>query len=132
MHSITFALMRLSFLFVIVSIFFFCCKPVNEENEIIPPALLSEKQMTDVLMDAYLAEGASSINIKNVSVEKFDTVYSFNPLEVRNIRRSQFDSSLMYYTEHPVRLKQIYEKVLEKLSQYQSMIETEKAMKQKK
>lgn len=105
---------------------------MKEENETIPLAILSEEQMVDVLTDAYLAEGASSINIKNVSVEKFDTVYSFNPLANKNIRRPQFDSSLIYYTERPLKLKQIYDKVLEKMSQYQSMIEVEKAMKQMK
>jgi hypothetical protein len=120
--------MRLTNLSFILCLFLFSCKPVNEENETIPDTILSEEVMTDVLMDAYLAEGASSINIKNVSAEKFDSTYSFNPLTSRNIQSSQFDSSLVYYTKHPQKLKLIYEKVLEKLSQYQSMIEAEKAM----
>lgn len=124
--------MRLTTLLIILCISFFSCKPENEENEIIPSAILSEEQMVDVLTDAYLAEGASSINIKNVSVEKFDEVYSFNPLANRNIRRTQFDSSLTYYTERPIKLKKIYENILEKMSKYQSMIEVEKAMKQTK
>lgn len=105
---------------------------MKEENESIPDAILSEEIMSDVLMDAYLAEGASGINIKNVSAEKFDSTYSFNPLMSRNIQSSQFDSSLVYYTRHPQKLKMIYEKVLEKMSQYQSMIDAEKAMKQTK
>lgn len=124
--------MRLASLCFILCLSLFSCKPVKEENETIPENILSEELMTEILMDAYLAEGASSINIKNVSAEKFDSTYSFNPLSSRNIQGSQFDSSLVYYTRHPQKLKTIYEKVLEKMSQYQSMIDAEKALNQTK
>ena len=110
----------------IASIFFFAsCKPTAEENEIVPPAILSEEKIVKVLTDAYLAEGASGMNIKNVSGEKFDSAYVFNPLKDNNIDKAQFDSSMAYYTKHPKKLKIIYDKILDKLSVIQANGKTE-------
>ena len=100
----------------IVSCLLFSCKPVNEEEETIPSTVLSEEQLINVLTDAYLAEGASGINVKSVNGEKFDSAYVFNPLKDNNIDKAQFDSSMAYYTKHPKKLKIIYDKVLDKLS----------------
>lgn len=100
----------------IVSCLLFSCKPVNEEEETIPSTVLSEEQLINVLTDAYLAEGASGINVKSVNGEKFDSAYVFNPLKDNNIDKAQFDSSMVYYTKHPKKLKIIYDKVLDKLS----------------
>jgi hypothetical protein len=106
---------------VIVSVLFFSsCKPADEENESVPETVLSEDQLVNVLTDAYLAEGASGINIKNVTGEKFDSAYVFNPLKDNNIDKAVFDSSMAYYTKHPKKLKIIYDKVLEKLSVIQA------------
>jgi hypothetical protein len=100
----------------IVSCLLFSCKPVNEEEETIPSTVLSEEQLINVLTDAYLAEGASGINVKSVNGEKFDSAYVFNPLKDNNIDKAQFDSSMAYYTKHPKKLKIIYDKVLDRLS----------------
>lgn len=104
----------------IVSCLLFSCKPSLEEDETIPSNILSEDQMIIVLTDAYLAEGASGINVKSVPGEKFDSAYVFNPLKDNNIEKAQFDSSLVYYTKHPKKLKIIYDKVLDKLSVIQA------------
>ena len=42
------------------------CKPDKEEDVVMPSYLLSEEQLVNVLTDAYLSEGASGINVKNV------------------------------------------------------------------
>ena len=76
--------------------------------------------MIQVLTDAYLAEGASSINIKNATGEKYDSVYQFNPIKDNQIKKSTFDSSITYYSKHPKKLKIIYDKVLDKLSVIQA------------
>jgi hypothetical protein len=104
----------------IVSFLLFSCKPVNEEEETIPSTVLSEEQLINVLTDAYLAEGASGINVKAVSGEKFDSAYVFNPLKDHNIDKAQFDSSMAYYTRHPKKLKLIYDKILDRLSVIQA------------
>ena len=104
----------------IVSCLFFSCKPTAEIEETTPSSVLSEEQMIIILTDAYLAEGASGINVKSIPGEKFDSTYLFNPLKDNNIDKIQFDSSLAYYTRHPKKLKIIYDKVLDKLSVIQA------------
>ena len=104
----------------IVSCLLFSCKPAKEEDETVPSTILSEEQLINVLTDAYLAEGASGINVKSVPGEKFDSAYVFNPLKDNNINKAQFDSSIIYYTRHPKKLKFIYDKVLDKLSVIQA------------
>lgn len=100
----------------IVSILLFSCKPKQEEDEVIPETVLTEEQLVNLLTDAYLAEGASGINVKSVTGEKFDSTYLFNPLKDNHIKKSKFDSSMAYYTRHPKKLKILYDKVLDKLS----------------
>ncbi|MES2512777.1 MAG: DUF4296 domain-containing protein [Bacteroidota bacterium] len=104
----------------IVSILLFSCKPKDEDDEPVPTGILSEEQLVKVLTDAYLAEGASGINIKNVSGEKYDSAYIFNPLKDNHIEKAQFDSTMSYYTKHPKKLKIVYDKILEKLSAVQA------------
>ena len=104
----------------IVSILLFSCKPKLEEEQPVPANVLSEEQLVKVLTDAYLAEGASGISIKNVTGEKYDSAYVFNPLKDNNIEKVQFDSSMAYYTRHPKKLKIIYDKILERLSLVQA------------
>jgi len=103
-------------LFIVSVLFFSSCKPTDESNETVPETVLSEEQLVTLLTDAYLAEGASGINIKNVTGEKFDSAYVFNPLKDNNIDKALFDSSMAYYTKHPKKLKIIYDKILDKLS----------------
>ncbi len=96
------------------------CKPDKEEDVVMPSYLLSEEQLVNVLTDAYLSEGASGINVKNVIGEKYDSAYVFNPLQEHGISKSKFDSTMNFYTQHPQKLKLIYDKVLEKLSVIQA------------
>ena len=104
----------------IASFLLFSCRPSKEEDEVVPDYILSEDQLVNVLTDAYLAEGASGINIKNVTGEKFDSIYLFNPLKDNHIEKTKFDSSMSYYCRHPKKFKIIYNKVLDKLSVTQS------------
>lgn len=104
---------------MLVAAVLFSCKPKEEDTR--PPAnILTEEQLTIVLVDAYLAEGASGINVKNVTGEKFDSVYSFNPAKDNNIDKAIFDSSIAFYSKHPETLNRIYENVLERLSKKQA------------
>ena len=107
-------------LFIVSILFFSSCKPTSEEDEVVPENVLSEERLVKILTDAYLAEGASGINVKNVPGEKFDSAYVFNPLKDNRVDRVVFDSSMAYYTRHPKKLKVIYDKILDKLSVIQA------------
>lgn len=106
----------ISFVFVVT---LFSCAP-QKDNVVIPPYVLNEIEMTALLTDCYLAEGASGINVKQVMGAKVDSVYMFNPLKDNNCTKIKFDSSISFYTKHPVLFKQVYENVLEKLSQLEA------------
>jgi hypothetical protein len=107
-------------LILFTSALFFSCKPSLDENSTAPDNILTENQLIIVLTDSYLAEGASGINIKNVSGNQFDSIYRFNPLKDHGISKTKFDSTMLYYTSHPKKLKLVYDKVLDKLSAYQA------------
>jgi len=86
-------------------------KPIN---------LIPEDEFVSLLVDLSLCESAANINIKQVTNLKMDSVYAFNPLKERMIRKSQYDSTLAYYSEHIPEYKAIYELVLERISALQA------------
>ncbi len=86
-----------------------------------PPAnILNEDVFTKLLVDFSLAESAANVNIKNVSVTTFDSVYAFNPLIQNKVRKSQYDSTVFYYSQNIELYKKIYESVLAQLNQKQA------------
>ena len=112
--------MRTIFIYIVFSsILFFSCETKETDIEI-PPNVLSEDKLVKVLTDCYLGEGASGINVKNVTGEKFDSAYLFNPLNDNQISRELFDSSISFYSKHPKVLKIIYDRVLDRMSQMQA------------
>jgi hypothetical protein len=96
-----------------------CGKNAEKEVEI-PDGILSQEQFTKVLADFALAESAANMNIKNVVIQKTDSVYAFDPLLENNVRKSQYDSTVFYYTARPELYKKVYEQVLEALSELQA------------
>ncbi len=113
-------MLKFPFLILVIVGVLVSCKPPQEEDEKLPANILTEEQFVEALTDAYLCEGASGINIKNVQGDKFDSAYAFNPLKDNGIAKAQFDSTIAYYSNHPKKFKLVYEKVLDKLSQIQA------------
>lgn len=101
------------------SVVFISCES-KDTDIVIPNNILPEEQFIKVLTECYLADGASGINIKNVSGQKFDSTYFFNPLSDNQISKPLFDSTVSFYTKHPKAFKIIYDKVLVRLSQMQT------------
>lgn len=96
-----------------------CGKNAEKEVEI-PAGILSKEQFTKVLSDFALAESAANMNLKNVMIQKTDSVYAFDPLIENGIRKSQYDSTVLFYTANPELFKKVYEMVLERLSELQA------------
>jgi len=107
------------FLSVICISFIFSCSSPQEENVSVPDKILSEEVFTKLIVDFALAESTSNINIKNVSSEKNDSAYAFNPLKENNVSRVDYDSALAFYSKHPTLYKKVYENVLVILSKMQ-------------
>ncbi len=96
------------------------CRPKSDENDPAPSYVLSEQVFLKVLTDAYLGEGAAGVNVKNITGEKFDSAYVFNPFEDNGVTKAQYDTTVLYYSQHPIKLKEIYNKLLDNLSLIQT------------
>lgn len=99
---------------------FFSCKEINRQQAEKPLNILTEEQFIAVLTDFALAESASNLNIKNAQLQKSDSIYAFNPLIENNIRKTQYDSTIDYYSKNTEDYKKIYENVIARLSEMQA------------
>lgn len=86
----------------------------------IPENILSKEEYAKVLTDLSLAESAANLNIKNVRIDKIDSTYAFDPLKENGVSRSKYDSTALFYAEHPDLYNEVYDEVLTKLSEMQS------------
>lgn len=112
---------------VALLVLLFCgCKEI-EFNKEEPIGLITEQTLAEVIADYALAESAANLNIKGVVSASNDSVYAFDPLRERGIRKSQYDSTLAYYSGHTEAYKKVYEKVLEILSAKQTQFQQTKA-----
>ncbi|MBA3680161.1 MAG: DUF4296 domain-containing protein [Bacteroidetes bacterium] len=94
------------------------CLNKNDETQL-PANILNEEEFTKVIVDFALAESTSNINVKNLPADKMDSLYTFNPLTENNVSKSQYDSTITFYSKHPALYKKVYDNVLEELSKMQ-------------
>lgn len=87
---------------------------------IIPGGILSREEYVTVLRDLSLAESAANLNVKNVRIEKTDSVYAFDPLKENHVSRGKYDSTALFYSNHPDLYKEVYDEVLKQLSEMQA------------
>jgi len=102
------------------SIIFYQCSQNNLESEDAQDNILNKELFSKILVEFALAESAANLNIKGVSIQKIDSVYAFDPLYENKVRKSQYDSTLIYYAHHPKEYKIIYENVLVVLSKLEA------------
>ena len=113
---LTLQLMKLSPInFILTTLVFISCSVKNDEVKI-PETILSHEEIVTILTECYLAEGASGINVKAVTGQNIDSVYLFNPIKDNHCSKGKFDSSISFYSKHPVMFKQVYDEVLERLN----------------
>jgi hypothetical protein len=101
-------------------VIFYQCSQNNLESEDAQDNILNKELFSKILVEFALAESAANLNIKGVSVQKIDSVYAFDPLYENKVRKSQYDSTLIYYAHHPKEYKIIYENVLVVLSKLEA------------
>lgn len=102
----------------------FGCATKTEEPVARPPGILTEEVFTKVLVEYALAESAANLNILNVSVQRIDSTYAFDPLKENNISKTTYDSTLRFYAQNPALYKKVYENVLAALSEMQTKRDT--------
>ena len=76
-----------------------------------PKGILSSGEMRAVLTDLHKTDGLIQIYGLNYGHEEVKNIYYAQVLEKHGITQAQFDSSIVWYTAHPVLFDKIYPKV---------------------
>jgi hypothetical protein len=94
------------------------CKETKEIE--IPPNVLPKGKMAEIVTDLTLIE--ANINIGNLYIGKAnaDSTSRFNVYKQYGTTRKVYDSSLVFYSKHPIIFKEVYEMVLERLNKMQN------------
>jgi hypothetical protein len=101
--------------------FFLIAVSCGVQEQKVPENVLDQEKFSDLIVDFALAESASAINIMNLKRQgEMDTAYAFNPLIDNNVKQETLDTTIYFYSRHPKQFKEVYEKVLEKLSRMQA------------
>lgn len=81
-----------------------------------PRGILSSREMRTVLVDLHKTDALLQVSgLQHGHDDAEDTYYAI-VLEKHGITQAQFDSSLVWYTNHPQLFDKIYPKVLDELS----------------
>jgi len=95
----------------------FVAEKKKQDKTALPPNVLGRDRFSSLLVDFAIAESASNLNIRNVQIQKVDSAYAFDPLKDHGVRKSQYDSTLLFYSQHPTLYRQVYDSMLVKLAE---------------
>lgn len=82
-----------------------------------PEGVLTNRQMVDVLYDLHTAEGVLQISGYNYAHDAEVKAYYGVILAKHGITQAQFDSSLVWYIDHPQYFQRVYPKVMKRLQE---------------
>ena len=116
--------MKKYLILVVLSLGFGCGeKPV----ESVPIDVLSIQEMTAIMVDVQLIEGGIVIRKYNKTQRKGQiTDYYKSLYHKHKVSKETFKNSLNYYTDHPDKLEEIYDGMLERLSKLEAEVQNEK------
>ena len=77
-----------------------------------PRGVLSSREMRSVLHDLHRADAILQVAGYNYGHDEALAKYYQQVLEKHGLTQAQFDSSLVWYTDHPQRFDKIYPKVV--------------------
>lgn len=95
--------------FVLLCLSLFACQKAP------PELLVPEEKLVAILADAHIAEAAIQNLIKEVK-DSLGEVYYQQICEIHEVNKADFEQTMVQLREDPLRLEQIYRKVMEKLS----------------
>jgi hypothetical protein len=108
-------------------LFFGCLLLINlsacSKKEVsIPSDIIPKDSMVYIMMDIHLAEAAvktaaADTNYKQNIKSYYDLIY-----KKYNTNDSNFNASLKFYTDNPVLLEQIYQKIAEEMSRKEAEV----------
>ncbi len=104
--------------------FFASC---NQEAEEIPTNILSVEQMTAIMVDIQLIEGGVVIMKFNKDKNREEIIKYYGSLyKAHEIDKPLFDKSLEYFCKRPELFVEIYDGVINKLSEIQAEVGNKK------
>jgi hypothetical protein len=118
--------MRNSIVLTICLLLFACSQ---EKQVVIPNNVLGKEQMAAVLTEIHLLEASMNLNISNAVTTGAPPDLEATTLEVfkkKGITKEQYDTSFIFYTRNPQLLSEIYQLVLNNLSQLQAEVANQK------
>jgi hypothetical protein len=98
------------------------CRPKVVLKYSKPDIFLSEKQLTSILVDAQLVEGALSLekdrgeNFKLLKTNYYKLIF-----QEHGITDKVFEENMIYYNQTPEKLEKVYEEVIAELVKKQSV-----------
>ena len=81
-----------------------------------PRGVLSSRQMRSLIIDLHKTEALLEVHQLHRGHDQAEDIYYAEVLERHGVTQAQFDSSLVWYTNHPQRFNKIYPKVLKALA----------------
>ena len=88
-----------------------------------PRGILSSREMEDILVDLHIGDGIMYVAGYDISSSDTEQRIFAVLLEKRGVTQAQFDSSLVWYTNHPQRFDKIYPRVCARLTAERNALE---------
>lgn len=80
-----------------------------------PKGILHSGEMRDVLIDLHKTDALIQVSGLQYGHDEAENIYYAQVLEKHGITQAQFDSSIVWYTAHPLLFDKIYPKVKDRL-----------------
>ncbi|MFT4525532.1 MAG: hypothetical protein ACI85F_001687 [Bacteroidia bacterium] len=105
----------MKYLSIIILIGLVACSGSKHVEEV-PANIISKDVMVPLLIDIQLIEGANSTKFFQGDTGRANYALLYNTIfEKHEVEKTQFDSSMAYYTAHSKDLEVIYDLVIEEL-----------------
>jgi len=101
------------YLIIVLTVLAFACS-----NNKVPKGILTEKEITPVLVEIHLAEAIFSQRYAlEVTRENYQEDLYLSILKKYKLDRKVFEASVLYYGKNPIQYKPIYDEVLNRLNE---------------
>jgi len=91
---------------------------ISCSNNKVPKGILTEKQITPVIVDLHLAEAVFTQRYAlEIKRENFQEDLYLSVLKKYKLDQKAFEASVLYYGKHPDKYKPIYDEVLNRLNE---------------
>lgn len=114
-------------LVLVMCLVLFACS--DDKKIVIPENVLSQEEMASVMTEVHLLEASMSMNISTAITKDGPPDLKQTTLELlkkKGVSKGKYETSFLFYTEHPDLLSDVYQLVLNNLSQLQAKVANEK------